>query len=330
MNIVIIGSAGHINYVFEGIREDPDARIVGIAPGPDGEKIDKLRERAAAEGHAPEEFADYREMLDVCRPDVAAVACYFGHHAEVNVEVLNRGIHLFAEKPVATTFEGLERVREAWNKSGAHLCAMFGIRYKPEFLTAWHAVRDGAIGEVRLMHAQKSYRLGTRPEHFRRRDLYGGTIPWVGSHAIDWVHWMGGKRFVSVRAMHSTRHNRGHGELEMSALCQFACEDEVMASVSIDYLRPSQAPTHADDRIRLAGTDGVLEVRDGEVFLINRNVEGSVQHLPLRERKFIFADYLGQVRGEGTCLVSAEESLYITEACLKARQSADERKEILF
>jgi len=31
-------------------------------------------------------------------------------------------------------------------------------------------------------------------------------------------------------------------------------EDEIFASLSIDYLRPENAPSHDDDRMRIVGT----------------------------------------------------------------------------
>jgi len=44
---------------------------------------------------------------------------------------------------------------------------MLNMRYEPALRAAYNAVRAGAVGEVRVLHAQKSYRLGTRPDFFR-------------------------------------------------------------------------------------------------------------------------------------------------------------------
>jgi len=112
-------------------------------------------------------------------------------------------------------------------------------------------------------------------------------------------------------------------------LCHFTLSNEIFGSVSIDYLRPGEAPTHGDDRLRIVGTRGILEVRNGKVFLINDEIDG-IREVPLLSEQNIFLDFLKQVRGQGNCLVSAEDSFYVTEACLKARQSADEKKVIWF
>lgn len=332
MKLAIIGATGHINYVFSGLRQLPEVKLAAVSVGSFGETLDKVIQTAQKEGHSPIVYEDYRKLLDEVEPDIVAVACYFHDHARITAEALRRGIHVFVEKPIATTLDDLAMLREVFAAAegkGVQLAAMFGIRYQPAFLTAWHAVCDGAVGEVRQLQAQKSYRLGRRGEHFTKRHTYGGTIPWVGSHAIDWVRWYSGQRFETVYATHSTLFNEGHGELELTAQCQFTMTGEIGASVSIDYLRPNEAPSHGDDRVRIAGTAGVLEVRDQQVLLINAGHSG-VQELPLAPKREIFADFVRQINGEGRCLVSAEDSFYVTEACLRALMSADEKRVVRF
>lgn len=328
MNIVLIGSTGHTKYVLNGLQDNYEDQIVGIAPGSEGEEIDSLYQKLAKD-YDLKKYDDYRTMLDQEKPDIAAVACHFGDHARAAVEVLNRNINLFVEKPIATTLANLAEVKEAYEKSNVKLAAMFGIRYKPWFLTAYKYIKEGAVGEVRLMNAQKSYRLGQREDFYKKRESYGGTIPWVGSHAIDWMQWLSGKDFKSVYASHSTMANKDHGELEVSALCHFDFEDEVFASVNIDYLRPENSTSHDDDRIRIAGDKGVIEVLKEKVYLINDQIEG-IRELPLVAKREVFADFLNWVKGKGESMISAEESFRVTEAALQARRSADQKKLIHF
>ena len=329
MNICTIGTTGHMNYVVAGLKELPHIRWVGAAAGSVGETLDKAAGWAQQAERSPQLYGDYREMLDQLRPDIVAIACHFGDHARIAAEALERGIHVYVEKPVATTFEDLAMLKDAYARSGKQLAAMHGMRYMPPFAAARQAVLDGAIGRVRLIHGQKSYKLGVRGDHYRNRASYGGTIPWVGSHAVDWVLWMSGELFRSVFASHSTADNRGHGELEMTALCHFTMTNDVFASVSIDYLRPERAPSHSDDRIRIAGTNGVLEVRDGRVTLINGETDG-IRELPLPPKAEPFSDFVRQIETGTPCRISAEDSFLVTEACLKARLSADEKRPVEF
>lgn len=328
MRVCIIGSTGHVGYVLQDTGKT-DADIVGISPGSPGEDVLGLYEEIKRFSPQTRVFEDYRHMLDELRPDVAVVACHFADHVKATIEALERGIHVFTEKPIATTLTDLDSLWKIYREANVHLAAMLGIRYHPAFLTAWDSVRHGAIGRVRLVTAQKSYKLGRRAAFFQERRSYGGTIPWVGIHAIDWLHWFSGERFVSVFASHSSLHNRDHGELEVTANCHFNLTNEVVASASMDYLRPDNAYSHDDDRLRVVGTDGIMEVRNGSAYLLNADNDGS-KSLPLLPRRGIFADFVAQIRGEGRCLVSAEDSFYATEAALLARQSADEGQLITF
>ncbi len=329
MKICIIGCTGHVGYVFPGLENNSEDRIVGLAPGSAGEEAEKLLEPACKVGGAPEVFADFRRMLEKIRPEIAVVSPQYCDHAKVAAAALDAGCHVFVEKPAATTFADLALVREAHARAGTHLAPMLGLRHEPHFYTAWKMVRDGRIGEVRLITAQKSYRLGQRRDFFRKRETYGGTIPWVGSHSIDLISWFAGREFVSVFAGHSTMHNRDHGELELTALCHFALDDEVLASTNIDYLRPRTAATHGDDRVRVAGTRGVVEVRAGKAWLIEEDTEGE-QELALEDPPQIFADFLRAVRGQDKPLLDARDALRVTDACLRARLAADEDRVVYF
>ncbi|SFL46345.1 Gfo/Idh/MocA family protein [Halanaerobium salsuginis] len=328
MKIVLIGATGHTKYVVNGLKNNYEDEIIGIAPGSAGEDVTPLYQKLKRD-YDIKKYEDYQKMLAELEPDVAAVACHFGDHARIAIDVLKQDIDLFVEKPIATTLADLEKVRNAYQASKSRLAAMFGIRYKPWFLTAYRQIKAGAIGEVRLMNAQKSYRLGEREDFYKKRVSYGGTIPWVGSHAIDWMQWLSGKDFKSVYASHSAKSNHNHGELEASALCHFRFEDDVFGSVNIDYLRPAKAPSHDDDRIRIAGTTGVIEVLKEKVYLINDQIDG-IREIPLVAAEEIFADFLADLKGEKTCLISAQESFRVTQAALCARNSADQNKVIEF
>jgi hypothetical protein len=65
------------------------------------------------------------------------------------------------------------------------------------------------------------------------------------------------------------------------------------------------------------------------VYLINDGAQG-IQELQLLPEGQIFADFMKQVRGEDKCMVSAEDSFVVTEACLKARLSADKNEVVYF
>lgn len=328
MEIGIIGSTGHLNYVINGLKRDDESRIAGLAPGPEN-NIEKLYQNLKSVKPDLKKYEDYTKMLDTLDLDIGIVANYFGNHAEVIQDLLSRNISVFTEKPIATNLENLDIIKQACRRSDVEMVSMLGSRYKPWFLAAKRAVDEGKIGEIRLINAQKSYKLGERDDFYKNRATYGGTIPWVGSQAIDWLNWTSGEKFESVCASHSRRGNKKHGDLKTTAICNFEMTNDVIASVSLDYLRPEQALTHGDDRLRLAASEGIIEVRNKKAKLINPETNG-VKRLSQPDKKQMFLEFLEKVRTGNGGILTAEDSIYNTEACLKARKSADENKIVYF
>lgn len=327
MRLCCIGSRGHWGYVFESIRDVPQVELAGICTGCE-DPIGPMRRRCAEEGFAPSEFDDYRKMLDEVRPDMVCVDGPFEKHAEMCIEAFLRNIHIFCEKPIALTLSDLEKVERAASVSSSRIVSMVGLRYDPAFHTAWKLTRQGALGKIKLIQGQKSYKLGKRPDFFKKRSTYGGTLPWVGSHAVDWILFYGGTDFHSVFGTQSREDNSGNGELEIAAQCLFRMKSGLTASVSADYLRPGAAPTHGDDRIRIAGTEGILEVSGGKVFLLDAN---GTREIPLEtpDRK-LFSDFVLDIEGIRPGLVDNRDTFALTRACLLAQESADTGQTVFF
>ena len=189
---------------------------------------------------------------------------------------------------------------------------MHYLRFSPAFYHGAKMVREGAIGDLKMITAQKSYVYGTRPDWYGIPELYGGTIPWVGIHAMDWIADFSGKRFLDVCAQ-SIGSNP-----EMAAVCQFTLEDGLIAAANLDFYRPECAPTHGDDRVRCVGTKGVLEVRDGKILLMNAK---GVSELIPKTAPELLTEFL-----KGNDPISLNEILHITRTAIASRDAAKYKK----
>lgn len=325
MRVCMIGGSGHSHTIL-GQLDHPDIfplEICGCCRGFEGEALGgAMKTLLQDRGMDIPQFSSYGEMLDRADPELVVVDGLFAHHGPMSVEALNRGIHVYAEKPVATTLKGLSLLRRAAERGNARLGAMLTTRYEAPFYTARKLIREGAIGRIRLVQAQKSYRLGQRPAFFGDRQQFGGLIPWVSIHMIDMILWLTGKKCKRVYASHNADDNRGNGDLEMVALCSMELEDHILASVTTDYYRPDDAPTHGDDRIRIVGTEGILEIMKDTLTLIDG--EGC-REMPLDTPPDLFGDFLRHIRDElPTGGVGGLDGLYSSYVSLMLRQSADE------
>lgn len=308
MKVVFIGLCGHSMNAYNTLTKRNDITLCGVAPGSDHENITESFDEKI------QFFTSWKNMLDETKPDLAIVSPVFGITGRIVTECAKLGIDVFCEKPVAKTFDELERVENAVKTNGIRFCAMHYLRYAPAFYHGAQLVKNGVVGKITMLNAQKSYKYGIRPKWYGDRELYVGTIPWVGIHAIDWIYHFSGKRFLSVTS-------KCFGNTpEMAALCQFQMEDGVIASINLDYYRPSNAPTHDDDRIRVVGTEGVLEIFNNQIKLINK--DGTQTIIPDTA-----PDLLDEFI-DGKNAISSDEIFYMTRVAIAARDSADKNETI--
>lgn len=320
MKLCMIGARGHSYYVLKDLPVLKDVKLTAVASGDAGPS--NLVKRA--EQWQPRAYADWREMLDREQPDILSVDGPFELHAAMSIEALKRNIHVFCEKPIALNLDDLAAIRKAYEGSSATIISMTALRYEPAFYTAYQLMQAGRIGKVRLIQSRKSYKLGQRPDFYKKRATYGGTIGWVGSHAVDWIQWFSGSTFATAMATQTTADNGNNGELEIAAQCLFTMKNGVLAQASIDFLRPANAPTHGDDRVRVVGSAGVVEVELGKVYLTDAEGFREITELQEPEHGF-FEAFVRSIRGECAPPATPDETFETTLACLKAQKAADER-----
>ena len=324
MKICFIGSSGHWPVVTESEKlKDKSITAAGIAAGSEGENIEGLYNSLCRLGHTPKKYDDYIRMLDEIKPDIAIVDNYYGEHAKVSIEAFRRGCHVFSEKPIATTLVDLDELKKEHAKSGKKISAMFTMRFEPEYRTAYEIVKSGEIGDIRLINAQKSYKLGERPDFYKSRKTFGGLIPWVGIHSIELIYLFAGRKFIHIDAGCSPAGNKNHGDLDVTAAANFILENDIISTMTIDYLRPPNASSHGDDRLRIVGSSGIAEVMKNKVTLINKDGE---REIVLLDKTDIFSDFLDYIDGKENTLSNSEDAFYITEIAIRAQMSADGEK----
>src|SRR5262245_21149455 len=69
--------------------------------------VDRSEATAAriGEHHNVPYYVDVDRMLDDCQPDLASVAVPTSLHFEVAARLMERGVHVLVEKPIASTVE---------------------------------------------------------------------------------------------------------------------------------------------------------------------------------------------------------------------------------
>ena len=145
-------------------------------------------------------------------------------------------------------------------------------------------------------------------------------------HGIDWIHSFTGGAIAEVSGSHTARGNGGHGEMESSGVCLFRLANSGCASLAFDYFRPPSAPTHGEDRVRIAGDKGVLEIAGGEAHLLPR--DAGPRRLEKEEPLSLFQEFVRSLE-EGTVLrITAADAFQISELALRCREAADTKSAV--
>ena len=151
-------------------------------------------------------FASAEEMLAATELDAVAIASYDWDHARTIISCLERGVHVFAEKPLGTHIDDYQAIGRSLNTDPRlRMTTNTLLRKSPRFSWLKKEIETGKLGKV--FHVQADYlygRLsklthgwrGTNPEY---SVTLGGTI-----HMVDLLIWLVGERPVSVTAVGSS------------------------------------------------------------------------------------------------------------------------------
>ncbi|HOJ10356.1 MAG TPA: Gfo/Idh/MocA family oxidoreductase [Clostridiales bacterium] len=319
MKTVLIGCYDHVGVFLNALKEK-GIILSAFAPGGADENYREFYEKHLSDTGV-KFYNNYMEMLEKEKPVLAGVCPIVYKIGKITCEVLRKGINCISEKPLALTLDEVENIKEAQSKTGAKVISMLEMRYHKPFYTLHKMVSKGVIEEPLMVSVQKSYKIGNRASHFSKRETYGGTIPYIGSHIFDLTRWISGKELESVYAYHTNKGNNNNGEMEAIVSCLFKLKGGGTAVNHIDYLRPATAKTWGDNRMRIAGTRGVIETIDDKVTLIDEtNVSKEIEQ---EEVGSPFVDFITMLEEGGSSILNTADCIKIAEICIRSRESAD-------
>jgi predicted dehydrogenase len=181
------GAITQIHYT-PALVELQRARIVEVAA-----LIDPATESLAAVSlHFPNAQCVTRlEDLKVA-VDAAVVASPARMHAEHTTALMNLGLHVLCEKPMAATTEQCEIMLKASRQSGCLLAVGLFRRFFPATQQMHDLIATRALGEVVSVEITEGNRFQWRAKtdsFFRKSAGGGGVLLDIGSHVLDLALW---------------------------------------------------------------------------------------------------------------------------------------------
>ena len=176
-------------------------------------------------------FNDYDEVLKLTDLDAVMIAMIR--------KALDRGLHIFAEKPLTLDADASRELGELAANKGLVAQVGYHNRYVGTFAEAARLLKGGALGKVSHVLAESYGPVvlrRTKPTWRGKAGQGGGCLHDYAAHPINLINWMFGAPEHCLGAS-LTRHFSAEVEDQTHALLQFA--EGIVGQVSVDWSDPS-------------------------------------------------------------------------------------------
>jgi len=260
----VIGTSGWAELLYlNTLRDYDDVELVALA-GRNEARLAELAERFAIKGI----HRDYRELIARDDLDAVAVVVPDDLHKEVTLAVIERGLHVLCEKPLANSAADARQMLDAAQRAGVSHMVLFTWRWQPHFQYVKALIEAGTFGRIYRTHLSFITNFAHDGKYQWRLDpaRANGVLGDLGSHLFDLARWLTGEEIASVSADLGTAVSRraiaGH---------EGRPSNNDFAHVTFRYTGGAQGivdvtnVSHDSDRIvqhllRVEGENGALEL----------------------------------------------------------------------
>ena len=184
----IVSTANINRLVIPGARTSEKVDLIAVASR-DRQRADEYAKKWDIE----RAYGSYEALLD--DPDIEAVYISLPNslHVEWSIRALEAGKHVLCEKPFDRRPDEVERAFGAAERAGRLLSEAFMYRHNPQTHRLSELVRDGAIGELRVIRSAFSFSV-LDPRNVRLvPELDGGSLMDVGCYCVSGSRLLAGE-----------------------------------------------------------------------------------------------------------------------------------------
>jgi len=291
-NIALIGLGSMGQNHYRILRALPNVNIVALC--------DVVKNKEYTEPF----YTDVDEMLDTAKPDAVIIVVPTFLHKEVALKCISRGIHIFIEKPAASSVEDARIMTDAANEKGVKSCVGHVERFNPVVLALKAELENKEIYSVSI----------TRVGPFPPRIADVGVLTDLSVHDIDLIRFITHRNILDKAIFKSQKIHDHH---EDNAILAFKLQDDIVADITTNWLTPFKKRT-----IEVACKESYFEadlmtqlLNEYSAFNVNNSYVIRGCHIkkdePLLLEVKAFMDYLES--GDRGSLASIEDSIITLE-----------------
>jgi predicted dehydrogenase len=187
-----------------------------------------------------EEYCDLNEAL-ASKPDVAFITNPTHRHVDTAIQCAQRDCHLFIEKPLSHTLEGVNKLIDEVNERDLITLMGCQLRFDPVLRKTRELLQSEQFGEVLSFRVTAgSYLPDWRPDQDYRQSYSadpkkGGGVVLDLIHEIDYIYWLFD---YPIRVLSEIKYTDTL-EIESEAIAEaiVTMEDDILGSIHLDYCR---------------------------------------------------------------------------------------------
>lgn len=164
-----------------------------------GSRSQEKAEAFASKWGIAKAHGSYRELIDDPDVDLVYVGTPHSHHFDVTKEALLAGKPCLVEKAFMANYRQAKEIVDLAHDRKVFLAEAIWTRYQPVVGMVRQFMKDGRIGEPRLLTATLGYSMGEKPR-IMRPDLCGGALLDLGVYALNFVRMFFPADIVSMES----------------------------------------------------------------------------------------------------------------------------------
>lgn len=283
----IIGAGYFSQFQYEAWTRIPEVSMVAASNRTLAKAEEKCREY-----EIPRAYSDWKEMIDLEKPDFVDIITPPPTHSEICQYLAERDIHIICQKPLAPTYEESAAMAERAASSNSRFMVHENFRWQPWYREIKKFMNDGRLGELFSIYFMARMGDGWGENAYLDRQPYFRDYPRLLVFETA-VHWLDTYRFLggeisSIYAKLDRRNPIIAGEDSGLIVCNF----ESGATGTFDGNRYNEALTD-DSRftfgeMRVDGSKGHLQM-DLSGDIIFKPLGKPVQNIEYEHPKVNFA-----------------------------------------
>ena len=262
----MLSTASINDDVLAGARLSDRVHVAAVASRDPARAADYAAERGIERA-----YGSYEALLEDPEIEAVYISVPNGLHVEWSIRALEAGKHVLCEKAFDKRVERVEEAFGVAERNDRFLMEGFMYRHHPQTKRLVELVRDGEIGELRLIRAAFSFALKELGDVRMRPELGGGSLTDVGCYCVSGIRLLAGEpdSVTAAQVVGSTGVDvRFAGTLAFprDVLAHFDCAFDLPFRAELDVVG-SDGVLHVEDPFTL-GSSGIgapgIEVRHGD------------------------------------------------------------------